>query len=201
MGGGFSGVLQAINLLRHGGPKVTLIERRAEPGVGLAYGEAAAEHLLNVRAKGMSAFPDRPDDFVHWLAGQGLDFGPDTFVPRLVYGRYLKELLARAVADDPDRLTVVSGNAVAVRSGDSVAVYMANGQVVEADCLILAVGNLPPHDPPGFRGDLDPDLYVADPWSGSGSAGLGDDYSVLLLGTGLTMVDVALRLRNDGFRG
>jgi len=40
IGAGFSGTLQAINLLRHDGPSATLIERAPVPGEGLAYGAA-----------------------------------------------------------------------------------------------------------------------------------------------------------------
>ena len=68
VGAGFSGTLQAINLLRHAGPRATLIERAATPARGVAYSAAHADHLLNVRAAKMSAFPDDEDHFVRWLA-------------------------------------------------------------------------------------------------------------------------------------
>ena len=58
VGGGFSGALLAVNLLRHDGPRATLIERGAMAGEGLAYGAAHASHILNVRAASMSAFAD-----------------------------------------------------------------------------------------------------------------------------------------------
>src|SRR3954454_13114918 len=73
VGGGFSGSLHAINMLRHAGPRVTLVERRVEPGLGLAYGAAHETHLLNVRASNMSALPDEPDHFVRWLAARGVE--------------------------------------------------------------------------------------------------------------------------------
>ncbi len=67
IGGGFSGALQAINLLRHHGPRATLIEQRAQAGRGVAYSAAHPDHLLNVRAANMSALPDDPGHFVRWL--------------------------------------------------------------------------------------------------------------------------------------
>ena len=63
IGAGFSGTLLAINLLRHDGPAATLIERGDAAGLGVAYGTRQSDHLLNVRAANMSAFPDRPDHF------------------------------------------------------------------------------------------------------------------------------------------
>ena len=83
VGAGFSGSLQAINLLRHGGPRATLIERAVKPGLGLAYGAAHASHLLNVRASNMSALPDQPDHFVRWLEARGVANASAAFVPRL----------------------------------------------------------------------------------------------------------------------
>ena len=91
IGGGFSGTLQAINLLRHEGPRATLIERARNPGLGVAYGAAQDEHLLNVRAGGMSAIPDEPDHFVRWLAARGVANAGASFVQRIVYGEYLRE--------------------------------------------------------------------------------------------------------------
>lgn len=72
IGAGFSGTLQAINLLRHEGPRATLIERAPVAGTGLAYGAAHPSHVLNVRAANMSAFPDDPSHFVRWLEARGV---------------------------------------------------------------------------------------------------------------------------------
>src|ERR1044072_2404949 len=63
VGGGFSGTIQAINLLRHDGPAAVLIERRPRAGRGIAYSSLSDEHVLNVRASNMSAFPDDTTHF------------------------------------------------------------------------------------------------------------------------------------------
>ena len=91
IGGGFSGALQAINLLKHQGPRATLIERRDTTARGIAYSAAHPDHLLNVRAANMSALPQYPDHFERWLEQRhpGLAGG---FAPRLVYGDYLAGL-------------------------------------------------------------------------------------------------------------
>ncbi|QYU66684.1 FAD/NAD(P)-binding protein [Leptolyngbya sp. 15MV] len=201
VGGGFSGTLQAINLLRHDGPRATLIERRLTPGVGLAYGEAAPDHVLNVRAANMSALPDEPDHFVRWLERRGVAGGAGAFVPRLTYGAYLQELLAEAIARQPGRLEIVCGAAVDCDLGEGVRIDLADGRQIGADLAILAVGNLPPHHPRGLSAAMAGDLYAADPWDEGATAGLGDDDTVLILGTGLTMVDVVLKLDAEGFRG
>ncbi len=201
VGGGFSGTLQAINLLRHDGPRATLIERRLTPGVGLAYGEAAPDHVLNVRAANMSALPDEPDHFVRWLEARGQADAAHAFVPRLTYGVYLQELLAAAIERQPGRLEILRAEAVDCAVGDGVALQLADGRSVRADTAILAVGNLPPHHPRGLNAAMAGDLYAADPWDEDATSGLTEADTVLILGTGLTMVDMVLKLDAEGFRG
>jgi uncharacterized NAD(P)/FAD-binding protein YdhS len=201
VGAGFSGTLQAINLLRHEGPSATLIERRPQAGRGIAYSAAHPDHLLNVRATNMSALPDDPDHFVRWLA----EHCPDLtgFVPRIVYGDYLAELLDAAMMRARGRLTLLHGEAIDVEHDeDGATVRLVDGRRVSADTVILAPGNLPPHQPPGLDGDaLGPDLYVADPWAANVADGLSDDDTVLIVGTGLTMVDIVLLLDARGYKG
>lgn len=203
VGGGFSGTLLAINLVRHDGPRATLIERRpAQVGRGVAYSAAHDEHLLNVRAGNMSALPDDPDHFVRWLEREGLG-DRTTFVPRKVYGQYLRAMLEEAAAAHPQRLRLVTGEVCALDCGtDGFALTLADGARVEADVAVLALGNLPPHSPPGLDAAALPGgCYRADPWAGDIAEGLTDEDEVLLVGTGLTAIDAALLLDSSGFRG
>ncbi len=202
VGAGFSGSLLAINILRHAGPHATLIERRPVFGRGTAYTAPHPSHLLNVRAGNMSALSDRPAHFAEWCSARGLGDG-GSFVQRQQYGEYLGELLERSAARAGDRLALVQDEAVATVVGDDgVTVDLASGKQMTVDALVVAVGNLPPHAPPG----LDPaalpgDVYAPDPWDPAVVAGLTADDTVLLIGTGLTMVDVALSLDAAGFQG
>ncbi|MCC2975178.1 FAD/NAD(P)-binding protein [Sphingomonas sp. PL-96] len=203
VGGGFSGTLLAINLLRHDGPRVTLVERRRDQlARGVAYSAADESHLLNVRAANMSAFPDDRDHFARWLADQSLG-GPASFVPRTVYGRYLRELLEDARRDGGDRLSLIDGEVVALDpAGQRVEALLESGELLQCDRAVLALGNLPPHPPAGIDvGSLSSDLYCDDPWAADIAEGLTDGDEVLLLGTGLTAIDAALLLERRGFRG
>ena len=98
VGAGFSGTLLALHLLRRCPPpaRLLLIERNSQFGRGLAYSTGNASHILNVPAARMSAFHDRPNDFLEWLCarepeGQSIDAG--AFVPRQVFGAYVRALL------------------------------------------------------------------------------------------------------------
>lgn len=203
VGAGFSGTLLAINLMRHHGPRVTLVERReGQIARGVAYSAADDSHLLNVRAGNMSALPDDPGHFVRWLEANG-EGGATSFVRRTAYGRYLNALLAETRATAGDRLRVVTGDVVAIDSGPTgVAARFADGGDARFDRAVLALGNLPPHAPPGVDPDALPrNLYCDDPWAADIAEGLTDADTVLLLGTGLTAIDAALLLDRRGFRG
>ncbi|AEW98892.1 FAD/NAD(P)-binding protein [Streptantibioticus cattleyicolor] len=206
VGAGAAGTLTATRLLHHAALeghddiRVTLIGPGAE-GRGLAFGTPAEHHLLNVPAQGMSAHRDDPGHFVRWLDGRA---GPTDFVPRGLYGRYLGETLeaARGLPGAPGLLRVpdrVTG--LAYRPGGAgapVTLRLDSGRRIGADAVVLALGNFAPDRswaPPRLR---DWPGFVADPWAPGALGRVPDDGDVLLVGTGLTMVDVALTVRGPG---
>ena len=200
VGGGYSGALQAINLLRHGTGRVTLIEREDRLARGVAYSTPHPEHLLNVRAASMSAFAHEPAHFADWLSLHGGT--SHDFAQRRLYGAYLEELLAEAGAAAGERLQRLRGEAVNIaHDGEREVVQLATGETIAADAAILSVGNLAPPVPNSIPSSLLDRIYVADPWTTEIAAGLGRDSIVLLIGTGLTSIDAALTLDAAGFEG
>jgi uncharacterized NAD(P)/FAD-binding protein YdhS len=202
IGAGFSGTLQAINLLRHEGPRATLIERAPEPGVGLAYGAAHPSHVLNVRAGNMSALPDDPGHFVRWLEKRGVEDAASAFIPRVTYGEYLREMLDETRRIAGNRLQVIRGEVDNLELVEGGVSFTVDKWLWFADAAVLAVGNLPPHSPPGLNPDaLSADRYFGNPWDPAMPQGLTEKDTVLIIGTGLTMIDVALTLDANGYRG
>lgn len=193
IGAGASGAIQALHLLKAGIGRVTLIERARAPGRGVAYSTTRGEHLLNVHARRMSPFTDDPGHFARWFEARGGH--EEGFAPRMVYGDYLAGL----VADAGEGLEIVRGEAVDVAPGETVR--LADGRRIDADAVILAPGNFPPATPPGIDPAALGDFWVGDPWAGDMLAGLGADDTILLVGTGLTAVDVAMTLETAGFAG
>ena len=198
VGGGCAGVLVTRELLRCSDDEVVLIEPD-EPGGGVAYGSAQPWHLLNSRAGAMSADPDDPGHFVRWARARGLAAEPADFLSRRDYGDYLREVLAEAAAAHPGRLTVRPARATALSEGWTV--LLDDGTRVRADDVVLAVGNplgsQPSEVPPVLHGHPG---YVADPWRPGVLDALPGDRPVLLIGTGLTAVDVTLTLTAGGAR-
>lgn len=199
IGAGFSGVMTALHLLRQPRPiKVILIERRSPIGLGAAYATDDPAHRLNVRAGNMSAWPDRPDDFVAWLKTNDLDVGQGGFATRGDYGRYLQGLLASLAAgpEAAGRLLITPDEITAIEpAGDGWTLTCGMGRTIGADAVVLALGNPPPRAPEAVTPKLEASgAYIADPWRWD-TAGLPDGQGpILLLGSGLTMVDAALSL-------
>ena len=196
VGAGASGTLQALHLLRAGAERVTLVEREREPGRGTAYGTRRPEHLLNVTAHRMSVWPDDPTDFARWFGGRG--GAADDYAPRMLFGDYLSGLMNTA----GERLEVVRGAAVAVEAaGGLERVRLDDGRAIDADAVVLALGNLRPAPVRGIDPARLGDLYVEDPWYGGFTEGLDARDTLLLVGTALTAIDAALTLDATGFRG
>ncbi|EIZ78161.1 FAD dependent oxidoreductase [Novosphingobium sp. Rr 2-17] len=200
VGGGFSGTLLTINLLRHGA-RVVLVERAvAQMATGLAFGTSRPEHLLNVRAANMSAFPDDLDHFVRWLGVSGSD-AVNRFVPRRTYGEYLRNLLAETLAGAPGRGEIRAGEAVAARfKDDRVVLTLNSGEELACRALVLALGNFPPSLHPALS-DLPLDICFTNPWQAAAYPKLDEVREVLLLGSGLTAIDGVLSLERAGYRG
>jgi len=205
VGGGFSGSMLAVELLQRaaGHISVVLIERGPIPGRGVAYGTQFEGHLLNVRAKNMSAYADVPDHFVKWAQRHySSSVKPDDFLPRPVYGQYVSSQLREAISSGCGSFLCIQGEAVSLeRIGNRSEIRLANGQRLLAAKVVLALGNFPPADlqipgktPASSR-------YVPNPWAANALMDVANNDSVLLIGSGLTSVDVTVELRARGFEG
>jgi uncharacterized NAD(P)/FAD-binding protein YdhS len=199
IGGGASGVLTAINLLaRADDPRLEVVvhEARGVVGRGVAYGTNDQRHLLNVRARHMSALPDSPSDLLDWALRTGRSDDPQGFLPRADYAIYLQDRLMD-VADD--RLRVQAGRVTdLVRDGDGFEVVTDRTRT-PADSVVLCHGNLPPR-PLAAGGAALPDApwHLGNPWDLGRLRMLPADARVLVVGTGLTAIDTAITLLEEG---
>ena len=204
IGGGFSGAAVAAQLLRRGRPvHVVLVNRFGPIGRGVAYRTRIEAHVLNVPAGGMSALPEDPEHFLRWASSRDASIRRDTFVSRRVYGEYLEALLREAeaaAAGAGARLERVVGEVRDLEpNGARITVVFSDGARRDADRIVLALGNYSPNDPPADGADFySTDLYVRDPWIRGALDVVREGEAVLLLGTGLTTLDIALDLASRG---
>lgn len=213
IGGGASGTLVAANLLRTATSplRVVMIDRSPPMGRGVAYGTDCAEHLLNVPAGRMGAFPDHPEHFYQWVAERVSRVGfptavtPADFLPRRLYGEYLYSVLkeTRDTAPPGVTLEMLVGEAVDLEeNADGGWVLLADGRGIAARKVVLALGNLPGEYP--IRRSLrfyHGSRYVHIPWREDALAGIKPNDDVLIVGAGLTAVDVAVQLSERKHEG
>jgi len=197
IGGGAAGTLTAVHLLRTGAPvRIAIVERSDRLGRGVAYSTTNPRHLMNVPASTIGGLSGRPGHLVEWCAEQGEPVDGRAFVGRPLFGRYLVALLRDAIAAAPIPPLELHDEAVAVAAADGrMRVALAGGTQLDAARVVLATGTPPATDLPLASGawPADPARYLTDPWvPGALERLAGDD--ILLLGAGLTTVDVALRL-------
>ena len=206
VGGGFSGSMTAAQILRRAGSqgvsvRVALIERQGSVGEGLAYATRDLAHLLNVPAGRMSAWPDRPDDFVQWVSRRYRPAAADEFLPRQWYGEYVRATLTATAeeAGPSASLSVMFDEVrrIARRPGGGWMVNFARGPSLPAAAVVLAIGHRPPPDPIGRLWSGPRNRFIADPWRPFAASAVRTDDPVVILGTGLTAVDAVLSLSQE----
>lgn len=205
VGGGAASVFVTVALRERASvlglpaPEITVVARDVPVGLGLAYGRAEAHHRLNSPASAMSLSPAEPGGFLDHLDGigwrdvDGSEASAGSFVPRQVYGGYVAGAF-RALLDDPaSGVTAVRGEAVSVVDVDGrSAVTLADATELRADVVVLALGNPAPgrvRVPTAGVGRT-----VDDPWARDALDGVRSADRVLLVGTGLTTIDIATSL-------
>jgi uncharacterized NAD(P)/FAD-binding protein YdhS len=166
---------------------------------GVAYGTASDRHLLNVRAASMSMFAGKPSGFLDFLQRQDPAIAGTDFMPRRRYGDYLETEVARALAQGKanghDVNVIPFAVEAMVPERDGVTVIHGE-ESRRFDAAVLALGALPAQPLHGVSLEaLASGRYVVDPWAlMAGAEPDSMPRKVVLIGLGLTAVDVLLEL-------
>ena len=205
IGSGFAGTMVAVHLAREAQSpiEIILVERAKRFGAGIAYSTRNDAYLLNVPAGQMSALPDDEGNFLRWARERDPGVHAGSFLRRRLYGEYLASVLewTRAGLGENVSLECRHGAVVGIDfAPHGINVRMDNGSIA-ADRAVLAVGHFPPEDPhcetPEF---YESPLYRRNPWT-AGALEFDAKTDVLVLGSGLTMLDVVAALDQAGHRG
>jgi len=209
VGAGAAGTLTAVQLCETATRRRTplhlvLLDPSPEAGRGTAYATRDPRHRLNVPTGGMSCYPDDPGHFTRWLCrhGEPAVTGAD-FATRYRFGAYLADTLAQAIVRAQGTVSVRRLRTRAESCTDApdgrLDLHLADGGHLSADSVVLATGPAAPSAgwaPPALRAS---GRFVAEPWStGALDDPCSDTADVLLVGTGLTAVDLALTLDRPG---
>jgi uncharacterized NAD(P)/FAD-binding protein YdhS len=208
IGGGFSGCAVAAHLLRAGvrGEEIVIFDPAAEFGRGVAYAPHSEHQLLNSPAGMMGIFSNDLEAFARFAAS-----ACDQFPPRTTYGSYIRDVfkscLERGVVVVRDRvekleLAVCSQESKPEGQDQIYKLKTAKQREVSARFVVLACGvELQNSAVSGQDLRCRDGEYIANPWSDGAVRGASSLNKVLLIGTGLTAVDLALELNRRGFCG
>ncbi|CRM52736.1 hypothetical protein [Pseudomonas sp. 24 E 1] len=213
IGGGLSGTMLAVQLLRLPGKRqILVIEPRAELGRGEAYSAVELGHTLNGNAARMSVDPDNADDLTQWLtdyisAGGWPESGQQAvpisklFPPRGIFGLYAQQRLAEARAQSASSVEHVRGEGVDLQVDDaSTLLTLDNGQQLRGDVAVLATGMFPAARTPQTESS-GLNAAAVDPWDVQAMTLIDPQAPVLIIGSGLTMVDAVVSLEQAGHCG
>lgn len=174
--------------------RVTVIDPRPGEGLGIAYRTTNLRHRLNVPASRMSASDTDPDEFRRWLGEEH----PDVFAPRAHFGSYLSDRLRRTVLANPIApLDRVHASVIGLREqAGTITVCLDGAPDLAADAVVLAIGS--PHSTRQWAGAglCDSPRFIGDVWAPGALDAVPDTGDVLLVGTGLTMIDQVIALHN-----
>lgn len=209
IGGGVSGVFLAIQLIRQKTKlplNITVIEKENEPWLGAAYSTDKPFHLLNVRASRMSALAGEDNHFLLWLNENGYAIGADDFAPRAVFRKYVEDVFQKTMAEKPSNISFqfVRGQAVHIEPVNEykAVVHLKDQQKFRSDFIVLALGNFTSNssltEDPALRANSS---YYDNPWARNVLDNLKRSASVLILGTGPTMIDTVLTLYYQKHQG
>ncbi|MFJ4248099.1 FAD/NAD(P)-binding protein [Pseudomonas sp. NPDC089741] len=216
IGGGLSGTMLAVQLLRQAGRRtILIIEPRAELGRGEAYSAVELGHTLNGNAARMSVDPDNPDDLTQWLtehiaaggwpesAEQNVPIS-ELFPPRGLFGVYVQQRLAEARRVGAQQGSTVEHICAEVldlqTDADAVLLSLSDGQSLRGACAVLATGMFPAART-AQKHSSGLNAAALDPWNVAAMRQLDPQASVLIIGSGLTMVDAVVSLEQAGHRG
>ncbi|MEE4691810.1 FAD/NAD(P)-binding protein [Pseudomonas alliivorans] len=208
IGAGFCGTVAAIEFINvcNVPTKLIMIEQTGTFGPGVAYGNQSRNHVLNVPAGNMSALQDQPDSFLEYCQRNNLGTSSGDFVPRREYGRYLSALLDSAISSCSAILVIERIHAEAIEIKETSAgasVRLSDDRCMNADHVLLACGNFPPSTPKPFTSIKNHPGYMDAPWGlpPLKSRTIRPSDSILLIGSGLTALDMIGRLAEEGHEG
>lgn len=215
VGGGYSGACAALALAKsaQGPAQISIIEPRDQVGAGVAYSNPDPALRLNVEESLMvSNVADIPA-FPRWLTESGNraedpdggDAGGQYYARRYSFSQYMAQEIAQTKGRNPSGSTLshVQDKAMAIRRNDNgYRIALENGEDIVADLVILALGN----DTPATLQTAPVEVrqsprFVENPWREGALDGIVPDSKVLLVGSGLTAVDVVASLDARGHQG
>nr|WP_263312942.1 FAD/NAD(P)-binding protein [Mammaliicoccus sp. Marseille-Q6498] len=202
IGMGTAGVSTLNQLSKHKNFKsltVDIFDDAEDMGMGKPFQNDSDRLLINLPANQMSLDPDDEKDFKKWYKkNDDFDYGKAKYLPRLVFGHYMKSILNR-ILDNHDNIFMHKYKVDSCyveeikdeRGQYKIDVcYIEDGEAVcqKYDYVFMTIGTLPYKDPYNLKGL---NGYIESPYpTTSALNGVKENDDIAILGTGLSSVDV-----------
>lgn len=226
IGGGFSGTMLAVNFIKKIAAKknfqITIIEKTGAFAAGVAFSTNDPFHFLNVQANKMGAFRNEPDHFFKWIQENQdkwrfqipeLVVQPESYLPRRLYAIYLESLFEQAKKEAKNKgieLLCLTREVIDVTpTRDSrLLLQLKDSPSITTDAMILAT-SLPPFRGIEVSSDVPKSAFIENIWNPphdsifvlSNLSHLDPLSRIVIIGSGLTMVDAVVSLIRKEFKG
>ena len=213
VGGGFSGAATAVQLVRASASPlaIDIVEPREELGRGMAYTAPDGDWRLNGSSDTHGIDPTDSGELTRWCVDHGtLDADPDAaaangnvFVRRHDFGSFMRDQVA-AHSRMPNGSRIVHVRDLAIDAETqpaSIAVELRSGRSIETDLLVIATGNSASRLPAAMASVAEDSRVLVDALDPKRLRDIPREATVLLLGSGLTALDVASTLVRKGHAG
>lgn len=204
IGGGASGALVVLNILKQATKPISILwfDKHNVFCKGLAYSTSDENHLLNVRASNMSVFTDEPTHFVNWLVEQKLNYTKDSFVPRNIYGEYIKSTLD-SLSRKNNLVNISLINAEVIDIVKDIEINLkTDTNIYKSQAVVLALGNFLPAHPRSIKNDfIASSNYFHNAFSKDVISNVRNKKNVAIIGSGLTMIDIVVSLYHQKYTG
>ncbi len=211
VGGGYIGSAAAIHLSRCSRQSldIVIVEPSEALGGGVAFSANDPDHRLNAPSRVHFLYPENTESFTEWHAASGAQTADPgsvaadgrVFARRADFGAYVSEELEAHRQENPTGSTITHLRDTAeglIEQNSGWRLALSSGAVLDAPMVLVTPCNLRPALPAPFRELAAHPAVYANPWDLTQYGKIAPDARVLIVGTGLTMADVAVTLLRDG---
>ncbi|MEU0663814.1 FAD/NAD(P)-binding protein [Streptomyces lavendulocolor] len=208
IGAGAAGVSLFVHLACEGlkdTESVTLIDPNP-PGRGIAFGDSNQALLCNTSAGIQSIISSAPSDFLDYCRSRGLPTKQEDYVPRALVGDYCRDRFQDCVelaVQQGIRVVHVPDRALSITptiGGHQVS--LANGGQLQCSKVAICAGLTKPRIPDGFQNYREHPRLILMPYPTADMRAriAVDEAQVLVVGSGLSAIDIAHLLCIDGYQ-
>lgn len=174
---------------------VIIFTEASQFGTGFPYQADDESLLINQYTETMTIDPEKPDDFVDWIAeNKSSQSIYHTHLPRTWFGEYLNERMNEWLGKLNVKIIYEKAIDIEHLANGHYAVHTANS-TTSVECIHLTTGHLAYKDPYDLKGEKG---YVYSPYPAKEKIQLNTPKSsVAIIGTGLTALDAMLYVNKE----